>query len=213
MRDADDLFSRIRIGRSTKNYLTNQEVFIQGELADLVFFIIEGRIKLTVLSEHGKDAVIGIVEEGQFFGEGCLQDLPVRRATAVTLGPCRITSITRAAMLSAIRDEPELSKLFLSYLLSRNSRIQADVIDQLFNSVEKRLARLLLILANYDKEGSPPITPIALSQETLAEMIGTTRSRVSFFMNKFRNLGLIDYNGEIHVQQSLLNTVLRDQTQ
>jgi CRP-like cAMP-binding protein len=150
------------------------------------------------------------MQEGQFFGEGCLQDQQLRPATAIALGNCRITSIAKAAMLAAIRDEPKFSRIFLDHLLTRNSRIQEDVVDQLFNSSEKRLARLLLLLANYGKEGNPPIVPIILSQETLAEMIGTTRSRVSFFMNKFRNLGLIDYNGKIHVRQLLLDTVLRD---
>ena len=198
-------------GRTTQDYRTNQEVYSQGEVADSVLFIQQGRVKLTVTSEYGKDAVIGIMEEGQFFGEGCLHDQSLRGATAITLSNCRITSITKDAMLSAIRHQPQFSKLFMEHLLSRSSRIQEDVIDQLFNSSEKRLARLLLLLANYGKEGNPPIVPVILSQETLAEMIGTTRSRVSFFMNKFRNLGFVDYNGKINVHQSLLESVLHDQ--
>jgi CRP-like cAMP-binding protein len=210
MHDPHTLIAQVQIGRVTGDYRNNQEIFVQGESADSVFFIQKGRVKITVTSEHGKEAVIGIMQEGQFFGEGCLQDQQLRPATAIALGNCRITSIAKAAMLAAIRDEPKFSRIFLDHLLTRNSRIQEDVVDQLFNSSEKRLARLLLLLANYGKEGNPPIVPIILSQETLAEMIGTTRSRVSFFMNKFRNLGLIDYNGKIHVHQLLLDTVLRD---
>jgi CRP/FNR family cyclic AMP-dependent transcriptional regulator len=208
--DPHKLLARTGIGRTTEDYRSNQNVFSQGEIADSVFFIQKGRVKLTVTSKHGKDAVVGILDDGQFFGEGCLQGQPMRSATATALGGCRITSITKAAMLSAIRDQPKFSKLFMDHLLRRNNRIQEDVVDQLFNSSEKRLARLLLLLANYGKEGSPPIVPVILSQETLAEMIGTTRSRVSFFMNKFRKSGFIDYNGKIDVHQSLLDSVLHD---
>jgi CRP/FNR family transcriptional regulator, cyclic AMP receptor protein len=211
------LLAKTGTGRTTEDYRNNQNVFLQGEVADSVFFIQTGRVKLTVTSEHGKEAVVGILNEGQFFGEGSLQGQPVRSVTATALGDCRITSITKAAMLSAIRDQPKFSNLFMEHLLSRNSRIQEDVIDQLFNSSEKRLARLLLLLANYGKEGNPPIVPVTLSQETLAEMIGTTRSRVSFFMNKFRKLGFIDYNvgfieynGKTAVHQSLLDSILHD---
>ena len=208
--DPHKLLAETGVGRTTANYQNNQNIFVQGEVADSVFFIQRGRIKLTVTSQHGKEAVVGILDEAQFFGEGCLQGEPVRAATAVALGHCRITSITKATMLSAIRDQPAFSKLFMEHLLSRNSRIQEDVVDQLFNSSEKRLARLLLLLANYGKEGSPPIVPVILNQQTLAEMIGTTRSRVSFFMNKFRKLGFIDYKGKIDVHQSLLDSVLHD---
>jgi CRP/FNR family transcriptional regulator, cyclic AMP receptor protein len=208
--DPHQLLARVGAGRAIEDYRSDQEIFVQGQFADSVFFIQNGRVKVTVTSEHGKEAVVGIMEEGQFFGEGCLNGQPVRTATVTALGKCRITSITRAAMLSAIRDQPKFSKLFMDHLLSRNSRIQEDVIDQLFNSSEKRLARLLLLLANYGKEGSPSIVPVVLSQETLAEMIGTTRSRVSFFMNKFRDLGFVDYNGKINVHQSLLDSVLHD---
>jgi CRP/FNR family cyclic AMP-dependent transcriptional regulator len=208
--DSHKLLAQTGAGRATHDYGTDQHIFVQGEVAASVFFIQKGRVKIAVTSEHGKDAVVGILDEGQFFGEGCLQGQPMRSATASALGDCRITSITKAAMLSAIRDEPKFSKLFMDHLLSRNSRIQEDVIDQLFNSSEKRLARLLLLLANYGKEGNPPIVSVVLSQETLAEMIGTTRSRVSFFMNKFRNLGFIDYNGKIDVHQSLLDSILHD---
>jgi CRP/FNR family transcriptional regulator, cyclic AMP receptor protein len=215
--DSRKLPAKTGTGRTTEDYRNNQNVFFQGGVANSVFFIQRGHVKLTVRSEHGKEAVVGILNEGQFFGEGCLQDQPVRSATAIALGDCRITSITKAAMLSAIRDQPKFSDLFMEHLLSRNDRIQEDVIDQLFNSSEKRLARLLLLLANYGKEGNPPIVPVALSQGTLAEMIGTTRSRVSVFMNKFRKLGFIDYNagfvdysGKINVHQSLLDSILHD---
>ena len=210
--DPHKLLAQTGAGRVTEDYRTDQNVFSQGEVADTVFFIQQGCVKLTVTSDYGKEAVIGIMEEGQFFGEGCLQDQSLRGATAITLSNCRITSITKDAMLSAIRNQPQFSKLFMDHLLSRNSRIQEDVIDQLFNSSEKRLARLLLLLANYGKEGNPPIVPVIISQETLAEMIGSTRSRVSFFMNKFRNSGFVDYkyNGQINVHQSLLDSVLHD---
>jgi CRP/FNR family transcriptional regulator, cyclic AMP receptor protein len=208
--DPHQLLAQTGAGRSTADYRSNQQIFIQGEAADSVFFIQRGRVKLSVTSEQGKEAVVGIMEEGQFFGEGCLQDHPLRTATAVAISVSRITSITRAAMVSALRDQPKFSKLFLDHLLSRNGRIQEDVVDQLFNSSEKRLARLLLLLANYGKEGNPPIVPVTMSQETLAEMIGTTRSRVSLFMNKFRRLGFIDYNGEINVHRALLDSVLHE---
>jgi CRP-like cAMP-binding protein len=154
--------------------------------------------------------VVGILEAGQFFGEGCLNGQPLRIATTTALEECTITSIAKQAMIATLRNEPQFSELFVAYLLSRNSRIQEDLIDQLFNSSEKRLARLLVLLANFGKEGSPqPITP-NINQETLAEMIGTTRSRVSFFMNKFRKLGLISYNREIEVHSSMLSAVLRE---
>jgi CRP/FNR family cyclic AMP-dependent transcriptional regulator len=208
--DPHKLLAQIGGGRSTLDYKENQEICAQGEVANLVFYIQKGRVRAIVTSRQGKEAVIGIFEEGQFFGEGCLNGQPLRTATMKALGDCRITSITKAAMIGALEDQPRFSHLFIDHLLSRNGRIEADVIDQLFNSSEKRLARLLLLLANYGKAGSPPIVPITLNQETLADMIGTTRSRVSFFMNKFRKLGFIDYNGKIVVNQSLLNSVLHD---
>jgi CRP/FNR family transcriptional regulator, cyclic AMP receptor protein len=208
--DPHELLAQVEAGRVTEDYRDDQKIFIQGDRADSVFFIQKGRVKVTVTSERGKEAVVGIMEQGQFFGEGCLHDQAERIATARCLGDCRITSITKAATLSAIHDQPKFAKIFVEHLLSRNNRIQEDVIDQLFNSSEKRLARLLLLLANYGKVGSPPIVPVMISQETLAEMIGTTRPRVSFFMNKFRNLGFIDYNGKITVHQALLDSVLRD---
>ena len=185
-------------------------VFAQGDVADTVFYIQKGRVKVVVISEQGKEAVVGILEPGQFFGEGCMNGHSLRIATTTAMEECLVTAITKTAMLASLHDQPKFSELFMTYLLTRNSRIEEDLIDQLFNSSEKRLARLLLLLANFGKEGSPqPISP-NISQETLAEMIGTTRSRVSFFMNRFRKLGFISYNGKIEVNSSLLTAVLYD---
>jgi CRP-like cAMP-binding protein len=176
----------------------------------MVYYIQKGKIKLTVLSEQGKEAVVGILEPGQFFGESCLTGHKLRISTTTTMEPCVVTSIAKAAMATSLRDDPKFSGFFMAHLLTRNNRIEEDLIDQLFNSSERRLARMLLLLANFGKEGDPqPISP-HISQETLAEMIGTTRSRVSFFMNKFRKLGFIDYNGHIEVNSSLLSAVLHD---
>lgn len=197
-------------GKAILEFGKDQVVFAQGDAADTVFYIQSGRVKVVVISEQGKEAVVGIFGPGQFFGEGCMNGHTVRIATTTAMEDCLITGITKAAMLTALHEQPKFSELFMAYLLTRNSRIEEDLIDQLFNSSEKRLARLLLLLANFGKEGSPqPITP-NISQETLAEMIGTTRSRVSFFMNKFRKLGFISYNGKIEVNSSLLTAVLYD---
>jgi CRP-like cAMP-binding protein len=201
------------VGKSVERYSKNQKIFGQGDVADALFFIQKGKVKLTVLSEHGKEAVVGIFAEGQFFGEGCLEGNELRNATGHAMETCLITSITRSAMLVTIGAEPKFAHFFISYLLSRNRRIEDDLIDQLFNSSERRLARLLLLLANFGKEGDAPPVPVTLSQEILAEMIGTTRSRVSFFMNKFRKKGFIDYNGKIEVHRSLLDAVLREKPQ
>jgi len=195
-------------GKTILEFHSNQKVFAQGEVADTVFYIQNGSVKLTVVSEHGKEAVVGILEPGQFFGEVCMNGHRLHIATATAIEECVITSITKEAMIVLLREEPQFSELFIAYLLTRNGRIQEDLIDQLFNSSEKRLARLLL-LANFGKDGSPQLIS-NISQETLAEMIGTTRSRVSFFMNKFRKLGLISYNGKIEVHNSLLNAVLHE---
>jgi CRP-like cAMP-binding protein len=200
--------AKVGTGKTISGYRKDQIIFSQGEDADTVFYIQKGRVKVVVLSGQGKEAVVGILEAGQFFGEGCLNGHTLRVATTTALEECLITSITKPAMIAVLHDEPKFSELFVAYLLTRNSRVEEDLIDQLFNSSEKRLARLLLLLANFGKEGNPtPINP-NISQETLAEMIGTTRSRVSFFMNKFRKLGLISYNGKIEVHRSLLNAVL-----
>jgi CRP/FNR family transcriptional regulator, cyclic AMP receptor protein len=202
--------AKVGTGKTILDYRKNQVVFRQGEIADKVFYIQKGRIKVVVLSELGKEAVVGILESGQFFGEGCLNGHPLRMATTTAMEDCVITAITKAAMLETLHREPTFSTLFMTYLLSRNSRIEEDLVDQLFNSSEKRLARLLLLLAHFGKDGRPQPISIDVSQETLAEMIGTTRSRVSFFMNKFRKLGLISYNGTIEVHNSMLNAVLHD---
>jgi CRP/FNR family transcriptional regulator, cyclic AMP receptor protein len=208
--DPKVFLAKVGVGKTVVEFQKNQTVFSQGDAADTVFYIQQGRVKLTVVSEQGKEAVVAILEAGQFFGEGCMNGHPKRIATTTAMEDCVVTVITKAAMIAVIHDEPTFSELFIAYLLSRNSRIQEDLIDQLFNSSEKRLARVLLLLANFGKEGSPqPISP-NVSQETLAEMIGTTRSRVSHFMNKFRKLGLISYNGHIEVHSSLMDAVLRE---
>jgi CRP/FNR family cyclic AMP-dependent transcriptional regulator len=208
--DPKAFLAKVGAGKTILNIKRNQHVFEQGDVADTVFYIQKGRVKLTVLSGQGKEAVVGILEAGQFFGEGCLNGHPLRIATTVAMEDCVITSITKEAMITAVRSEPKFSELFMAYLLTRNSRVEEDLIDQLFNSSEKRLARLLLLLAHFGKEGIPQPILVDISQETLAEMIGTTRSRVSHFMNKFRKLGLISYNGKIEVHNSLLNAVLHE---
>ncbi|MHB8270654.1 Crp/Fnr family transcriptional regulator [Bradyrhizobium sp.] len=205
--------ARAEAGKTIGKYGKNQEIFAQGQIADSVLYIQKGKVKITVLSEHGKEAVVGIFTQGQFFGEACLDGAPLRTATSQAMEDCLITSLTKAAMLATLETEPKFSAFFVAYLLARNSRIEDDLIDQLFNSSERRLARLLLLLANFGKEGGAPPVAVTLSQETLAEMIGTTRSRVSFFMNKFRKKGFISYNGKIEVHSSLLDAVLRDKPQ
>jgi CRP/FNR family cyclic AMP-dependent transcriptional regulator len=211
--DPKVFLARVGRGKSILEYRKNQIIFAQGEVADSVFYVQKGRVKLTVVSDQGKEAVVGILQPGQFFGEGCLNGHPLRIGTTTAMEDCIITSIAKHAMIAALHDEPKFSELFMAYLLSRNSRIEEDLVDQLFNSSEKRLARLLLLLANFGKDGPPQPVLAEISQETLAEMIGTTRSRVSYFMNKFRKLGFIDYNGKIEVHNSLLNAVLYDKPQ
>jgi CRP/FNR family transcriptional regulator, cyclic AMP receptor protein len=208
--DPHAFLAKIGAGRSTSDYQKDSEIFVQGTDANSIFYIQEGRVKVTVTSEQGKEAVVAILETGQFFGEGCLSGQSHRIATTKTLTNCRITVVEKASMTEALKNQRSFAKFFIDHLLSRNQRIEDDLTDQLFNSSEKRLARLLLLLANYGKAGSPPIVPVIINQATLAEMIGTTRSRVSFFMNKFRKLGFIDYNGKINVHQSLLESVLRE---
>ncbi|MDB5603569.1 MAG: Crp/Fnr family transcriptional regulator [Bradyrhizobium sp.] len=208
--DPQAFLAKMGAGKAILKIKTNQHVFEQGDVAGTIFYIQKGRVKLTVLSEQGKEAVVGILEPGQFFGEGCLNGHTLRIATTTTMEECVITSITKEAMIATLRTEPKFSELFMAYLLTRNSRIEEDLIDQLFNSSEKRLARLLLLLAHFGEEGRSRSILLNISQETLAEMIGTTRFRVSAFMNKFRKLGLISYNGKIEVHNSLLNAVLRE---
>jgi CRP-like cAMP-binding protein len=208
--DPKAFLAKVGHGKAVLNFKKNQHIFEQGDVADTIFYIQTGKVKVTVVSDQGKVAVVGILEPGQFFGEGCLNGHPLRIATATAMDECTITAIAKKAMIATLHNEPQFSELFVAYLLSRNSRIEEDLIDQLFNSSEKRLARLLLLLANFGKEGSPqPINP-NINQETLADMIGTTRSRVSSFMNKFRRLGLISYNGNIEVHSSMLSAVLRE---
>jgi CRP/FNR family cyclic AMP-dependent transcriptional regulator len=213
MFDPKIFLAKVGAGKRVLEFHKNQHVFKQGDVADTVFYIQKGKVKLTVMSEQGKEAVVAILEPGHFFGEGCMNGHKQRISTTTAMENCLITEITKAAMVAAIHDEPQFSELFMAYLLTRNGRIEEDLIDQLFNSSERRLARLLLLLANFGKEGSQqPISP-NISQETLAEMIGTTRSRVSYFMNKFRKLGLVDYNGHIEVHNSLLSAVLHEKPQ
>jgi CRP/FNR family transcriptional regulator, cyclic AMP receptor protein len=201
--------------RTISKYRINQVVFSQGDAADSVFYIHEGKVKVTVISEQGKEAVVAVLGSAEFCGEGCLTGQPLRIATATTMTVCNIMRIEKAAVVRILHDEPAFSEMFVSHLLARTIRVEADLVDQLFNSSEKRLARALLLLANFGKEGRPEPIIAKVSQETLAEMIGTTRSRVNHFMNKFRQLGFIDYNntGTMEVHSSLLSVVLNDQPQ
>jgi len=197
-------------GGTSKEYRKKSTVFSQGSRADSVFYIEKGKVKLTVISTRGKEAVVAILGSGDFFGEGCLAGQPLRMATATAITECSLLRLQKETMVRMLHNEPVLSELFMSYLLSRNVRIEEDLVDQLFNSSEKRLARILLLLTRFGKDGQhEPVVP-KISQETLAEMVGTTRSRVSFFMNKFRKLGFIEYNGGLNVHSSLLNIVLHD---
>jgi len=197
-------------GRPIVEFRKQQTVFAQGDPADAVFYILKGKIKLTVLSRQGKEAVIALLETGNFFGEGCLAGQRLRMATATAATDGSIVRLEKRAVIHLLREEPTFSELFMSYVLSRNVRIEADLVDQLFNSSEKRLARILLLLAHVGKEPEAEIVVPTISQETLAGMVGTTRARVSAFMNKFRKLGFIEYNGGLRVHSSLLNVVLHD---
>jgi CRP/FNR family cyclic AMP-dependent transcriptional regulator len=196
--------------RSVSNYQKEQKIFGQGDIADSVFYVKEGHVKLSVLSELGKEAVVALHGTGDFVGEGCLSGQPLRLATAVAMTDCVIMKLGKAAVVRVLHEEPKFSEVFLTYVLARNARVEEDLFDQLFNSTEKRLARLLLLMANFGKEGRPERVITKLSQETLAEMVGTTRAHVSFFMNKFRKLGFIKYNGHLEVHNSLLNVLLHD---
>jgi len=211
--DPKEFLSKINGGQRIADYRKNQTVFRQGDPADAVFYIQNGKAKKTVVSEQGKEAVVALLDAGDFFGEGCLAGETLRLSTVSALTKCTVARISKADITRVIHEEPAFAELFISHLLARNSRVEEDLVDQLFNSSEKRLARTLLLLANFGKESRPEPIIAKVSQETLAEMIGTTRSRVSFFMNKFRKLGLIDYNGSIEIHSSLLNVVLRDHPQ
>jgi CRP/FNR family cyclic AMP-dependent transcriptional regulator len=203
--------ARVGNGRSIGKYRKGQIVFSQGDAGDAVFYIQKGKAKLTVVSEQGKEAVIAILGTDEFFGEGCLAGQVQRMATVTAMADSVIARLEKSAIIQVIHQEPAFSEKFIAHLLGRSIRIEADLVDQLFNSSEKRLARMLLLLANFGKDGAPEPVIAKISQETLAEMIGTTRSRVSFFMNKFRKLGFIEYNGGIKIHSSLLNVVLHDQ--
>jgi CRP/FNR family transcriptional regulator, cyclic AMP receptor protein len=198
-------------GRSISKYLIDQIVFSQGDSADSVFYIHDGKVKVVVLSEQGKEAVVAILGPDQFCGEGCLAGQPRRMATAIVVSECDIMRLDKLAIIRVIHDEPAFAEMFVSHLLARTIRVEADLVDQLFNSSEKRLARALLLLANFGKEGTPQPILMNVNQEMLAEMIGTTRSRVNHFMNKFRQLGFIEYNGTLVIHSSLLSVVLHDQ--
>jgi CRP-like cAMP-binding protein len=202
--------AKIGEGRTVLASRKKQTIFSQGDAADAVFYIQTGKVKLTVVSKQGKEAVVAMLQTGAFFGESCLIGQAVRLSTATALEASSILRIAKDTMLRILNKEPSFSKFFTTYLLSHSMRIEADLVDQLFNSSEKRLARALLLLARFGKEGEPQACIPNISQETLAEMIGTTRSRVSFFMNKFRKLGLIEYNGTLNVHSSLLSIVLHD---
>jgi CRP-like cAMP-binding protein len=198
-------------GRAVSIYQTKQIVFSQGEPADSVFYILAGKVKVTVVSEQGKEAVVAIRGQDEFLGEGCLAGQAQRVATATAMTECEIMRLEKETMIDVLHDEAAFSELFLSRLLARTIRVEEDLVDQLFNSSEKRLARALLLLANFGKDGTPSTVIAKVSQETLAEMIGTTRSRVSRFMNKFRRLGFIDYNSELEIHSSLLSVLLHDE--
>jgi CRP/FNR family cyclic AMP-dependent transcriptional regulator len=209
--DPNTFLATIGEGRKIVALPKKRRIFTQGEQADAVFYVQKGKVRLTVVSNSGKEATIGIVSEGNFFGEGSLAGQLVRMGSAVSLTDCQILRVEKKAMLAALHREHTLSDMFVAYLLARNIRYEEDLVDQLFNSSEKRLARILLLLAHFGKEGVPETVIPKISQETLAEMIGSTRSRVSFFMNRFRKLGFIHYNGGgLQVHSSLLNVVLHD---
>jgi len=210
--DTKKFLSTINGGRKIAAFLKKQTIFVQGDSSDAVFYITEGKVKLSVVSQVGKEATIGILNKGDFFGEGCLTGQPLRLCSATAMTDCSVMKIDKKSMNEVLHREQVFSDMFVGYLLARNIRYEEDLVDQLFNSSEKRLARILLLLAHFGKEGKSETVIPKMSQETLAEMIGTTRSRVSFFMNRFRKLGFIDYHAgdELQVHSSLLNIVLHD---
>ena len=202
--------STIDGGRTIADFPRKQTIFAQGDSSDSVFYIQTGTVKLTVVSSNGKEATIGILNEGDFFGEGCLAAQPLRMCTAIAITHCTLMRIDKKSMMEVIHRERGFSDMFVAYLLTRNIRYEEDLVDQLFNSSEKRLARILLLLAHFGEDGKPELAIPKISQQTLAEMVGTTRSRVNFFMNRFRKLGFVRYNGVLEVHPSLLNVVLYD---
>jgi CRP/FNR family transcriptional regulator, cyclic AMP receptor protein len=208
--DLQTFFSTIDGGRTIAAFPKKRTIFAQGDPSDAVFYIQEGKVKLTVVSKSGKEATIGILNERDFFGEGCLTGQLLRMCSATALTECTVMRIDKKSMVEVLHREHEFSDIFVAYLLTRNIRYEEDLMDQLFNSSEKRLARVLLLLAHFGKEGKQEVAIPKISQETLAAMVGTTRGRVSFFMNRFRRLGFVRYNGELEVHSSLLNVVLHD---
>jgi CRP/FNR family cyclic AMP-dependent transcriptional regulator len=210
--DPKTFLSTIDGGRKIAAFPKKQAIFAQGDSSDAVFFVQKGKVKLTVVAENGKEATIGILNEGDFFGEGCLTGQPLRLCSATAMTDCSVMRIDKKSMVEVLHREHAFSDMFVAYLLARNIRYEEDLVDQLFNSSEKRLARILLLLARFGKEGVPETIIPKMSQEMLAEMVGTTRSRVSFFMNRFRKLGFVDYDGGsgLQVHSSLLNVVLHD---
>jgi CRP/FNR family cyclic AMP-dependent transcriptional regulator len=208
--DPTTFLAKAGIGRAVSKYANHKTVFSQGQPANAVFYIQKGKVKLTVVSAQGKEAVVAVLGQDEFLGQGCLAGQQQYMATATAMSECEIMCLEKSALVEVIREEPAFSEMFVLHLLTRTIRVEEDLVDQLFNSSEKRLARALLLLANFGKEGRPEPVIAKVSQETLAEMIGTTRSRVSFFMNKFRKLGFISYNGHLEVHSSLLSVVLND---
>jgi CRP-like cAMP-binding protein len=208
--DPKVFLAKVGAGRTNLKFRANASIFSQGEVASAILFLQRGKAKVTVTAKTGKEAVVAILGPGDFFGEGCLNGQALRMATVTAMTECSVMRIEKAAMVEVLHRESEFADLFIAHLLHRNSRVEEDLVDQLFNSSEKRLARTLLLLANFGKEGKPEPVIAKISQETLAEMIGTTRSRVSFFMNKFRRLGFVKYNGKLEVHSSLLSVVLND---
>jgi CRP/FNR family transcriptional regulator, cyclic AMP receptor protein len=211
--DVKAFLSMAEGGRTITPYRKNEKIFSQGDPADAVFYIQEGKVKVCVISELGKEAVVALHGKGDFFGEGCLTGQPLRLATVAAMTNCVIMRLGKETVVRVLHDEQDFSEIFIAHLLARNARVEEDLVDQLFNSSEKRLARVLLLMANFGKEGKPEPVIAKISQETLAEIVGTTRSRVSTFMNKFRDLGFINYNGNLEVHNSLLNVVLHDRPQ
>ena len=209
--DLKMFLSKANGGRTVATYAINQIIYQLGDSSDFIFYIQKGKVKLTVISEQGKEAVVAFLGDDEFFGEACMGGEALRLSTATAFTACTITRISKAKFGGLIHNEPAVAEFFISRLLARSDQIQADLVDQLFNSSEKRLARALFLLANFDKDSEPDAVLANISQETLAEMIGTTRARVNFFMNKFRRLGLIDYNGQIKVHRSMLSMFLHEE--
>ena len=208
--DPKTFLASIGQGRRILEFRKKASIFAQGEPANAIYYLQKGKVRLTVVSQQGKEAIIGLLGSGDFFGEGCIAGQPLRMATALAMTDCSVVRIEKKAMMQVLHQQHAFSDLFVAYLLARNVRYEEDLVDQLFNSSEKRLARILLLLARFGKEGKPETVIPAITQETLAEMVGTTRSRVNFFMNRFRKLGFIEYNGSLEVHSSLLNVVLHD---